>query len=95
MEEKRDYVLAPADNQEPEMFRIEEGVELPEPFIFGREMSADSIRLFNTLSCMRVGDSFVMPKSLITRLGYVSRKAGVKIATRKEGEEHLRVWRTA
>lgn len=65
--------------------KIEKGIPLPPPRRAGGTVLA-------ALRSMKVGESFLYDKN--NGLANMAARAGVKIATRKEGGQY-RVWRTA
>jgi hypothetical protein len=68
--------------------KIEKGIPLPERG--GRKGGlSDAVR------SMDIGDSFVLPLAKRNGLAHLAVRLGVKLATRKEGADKVRVWRTA
>jgi hypothetical protein len=49
--------------------------------------------LVNTFQGMAEGQSFLYPRNDRNALSTYAKRAGVKITTRTESEEHVRVWR--
>ena len=44
---------------------------------------------------MKIGDSVLIPQPLLNGAYYDARTAKIRIATRREDENHVRIWRTA
>jgi hypothetical protein len=68
--------------------KIEKGVPIPQ-----KHDSQKRGSLTATLKAMEVGDSFLYAKSQRGALPTVARHAGIRVATRSEGADHVRVWR--
>jgi hypothetical protein len=67
--------------------KIEKNVPMP-------ERSRNVMGLSALLKKMEIGDSIVIPKEKRNVAGSTARSAGVKIATRAEGSNSVRIWRT-
>jgi hypothetical protein len=68
--------------------KIEKGIPRP-------ERSGRKGGLSDAVRSMDIGDSFVLPLAKRNGLSPLAIRLGVKLATRKEGADKVRVWRTA
>lgn len=65
--------------------KIEKDIPLPEK----------NSGLVANLKKLKIGDSFLVPANKRSTVVSAARYAGVKVATRQEGDSDVRIWRTA
>jgi hypothetical protein len=73
------------------MFQIEKNVPLPTTRLAHNSLTA-------TLRIMEPGDSIVVPRlgathKILSSAACAAKRIGIKVATRKISDTHLRIWR--
>ncbi len=67
-------------------FKIEKGVPIPDVRCSG---------LSEFLRKLEIGDSVLFPRSFQSKVAVTGKNIGIKVATRKEDKDTVRVWRVA
>ena len=70
------------------MFQIDSGIPAP-------ALRPRATGLTNVMRQLKVGDSFLVPKSSRSNIGQTAMRCGVKVVTRSVDNDMIRVWRVA
>ncbi len=70
------------------MIEILKGVPMPPT-----RANGSNSELWRALLAVSIGDSFVLPKKLQSRVTLMARAAGIRVATRTLSDTKIRVWR--